>query len=91
MAKRDDHNDHEDGDESTIENRVYLFRELAAAFVSSQGALFSSTEPQDRARVRAGLAEIARVSAIVADLEDASPEELAQEIQRESAGAKGSE
>jgi len=66
--------------ESTIENRVYLFRELAAAFIAREGGLLASAEAADRERARAGLAELARVSCLVADLEDASPDELAKAI-----------
>ena len=67
-------------DESSIENRVYLFRELAAAFIARDGGLLASTDPADRARARAALAEIARAACIVADLEDASPDEVAEAI-----------
>ncbi|MBK6579282.1 MAG: hypothetical protein IPG17_24450 [Sandaracinaceae bacterium] len=67
-------------DESTIENRVYLFRELAAAFIAREGGLLTSAKPEDRERARAGLAEVARVACLVADLEDATPDELAKAI-----------
>lgn len=67
-------------DESTIENRVYLFRELAAAFITREGGLLTSAKPEDRERARAGLAEVARVACLVADLEDATPDELAKAI-----------
>lgn len=66
--------------ESTIENRVYLFRELAAAFIAREGALLTSPKEADRGRARNGLAEIARVACLVADLEHATPDELAKAI-----------
>lgn len=66
--------------ESTIENRVYLFRELAAAFIAREGGLLTSTDAADRERARAGLAEVARVACLVADLEDVTPDELAHAI-----------
>ena len=67
-------------DESSIENRVYLFRELAAAFIARDGGLLASTDAGERRRARAALAELARVACLVADLEDASPDELAVAI-----------
>ena len=67
-------------DESTIENRVYLFRELAAAFITREGGLLASADDADRARARAALAELARVACLVADLEEATPDELALAI-----------
>lgn len=62
-------------DDSTTENRVYLFRELAAAYITANaGALGDDAT--------AALAEIARISCIVADGEDASPDELAERIRQ---------
>ena len=66
--------------ESTIENRVYLFRELAAAFIAREGGLLTSADAADRERARAGLAEVARVACLVADLEDASADDVARAI-----------
>ncbi len=63
-------------DDSTIENRVYLFKDLAAAWLAANpGALRS-----DRPAALAALAELARISCEVADGEDLDPEALAVRI-----------
>ena len=60
-------------DDSTIENRVYLFKDLAAAWLAANpGAL--GTDPQS------ALAEIARIACEVADGEELSGTELADRI-----------
>ncbi len=63
-------------DESTIENRVYLFKALAAAFLDNAGALLASSDDDDRARAVEALAELARISCIVADEDEASPSQV---------------
>jgi hypothetical protein len=63
-------------DEPTIENRVYLFKALAAAFLDNAGALLASQDDDDRSRAVEALAELARVSCIVADAGEASPSEV---------------
>lgn len=65
-------------DDSTLENRVYLFKDLAAAWVAANpGALTT-----DRAAALAALADLARVCCEVADGEDLTPEELADRIRK---------
>jgi hypothetical protein len=63
-------------DESTIENRVYLFESLARAFLEQQSALLASSDEEAQARVRRALGELAYVSCVVADTEHLSPEEV---------------
>lgn len=60
-------------DDSTIENRVYLFKALAAAFLDNAGALLASSDDDDRSRAVEALAELARISCIVADEDEAAP------------------
>lgn len=60
-------------DESSTENRVYLFRELAAAYIGAKPDAFGSDGTK-------ALAEIARISCIVADGDDASADELTKQI-----------
>jgi len=64
-------------DESTIENRVYLFKDLAAAYLSANpGALHGA----GRAAAMAALADLAFVSCAVADNEELEAEALAKLI-----------
>jgi len=65
---------------TTIENRVYLFREIAAAFVSSSSELLASSRPDDRARALRALADIAYVSCVVADTGSRSADEVRRAI-----------
>lgn len=60
-------------DDSSTENRVYLFRELAAAYIAAHPDAFGD-DP------RSAMAEIARICCIVADGEDLNAEEMAEEI-----------
>ena len=53
-------------DDSTIENRVYLFKDLAAAWLAAHPSGLGAVDPAERARARAALAEIGRISCIVA-------------------------
>jgi len=53
--------------ESTIENRVYLFKDLAAAFAASQGQALTSGDPGTRARALRALGDLAYASCVVAD------------------------
>jgi hypothetical protein len=48
------------------ENRVYLFREIASAFLTAEPGLIASSDAKKRSRARAALAELARVACIVA-------------------------
>ena len=65
----------DDSNDSTTENRVYLFRELAAAYISAKPDALGDDG-------KSALAEIARISCIVADGDDASPDELAERIRQ---------
>ena len=67
-------------DDSTIENRVYLFKDLAAAWLAAHPSGLGAVDPAERARARAALAEIGRISCIVADGEDLPPDEIAAAI-----------
>jgi hypothetical protein len=72
-----------DQDESlgeTTENRVYLFRELARAFVERHGELFASEDADERARGMRALSLLAFASSEVADGEDLDSAELARRI-----------
>ena len=72
-----------DEDESlgeTTENRVYLFRELARAFVERHGELFASDDADERARGLRALSLLAFASAEMADGEDLESVELARRI-----------
>ena len=62
-------------DDSSTENRVYLFRELAAAYIAAKPDVLGDDG-------KSALAEIARISCIVADGDDSSPEELAEQIRK---------
>ena len=63
-------------DDSSIENRVYLFKDLASAWIAANpGAL-----TKDRQGALAALADIAFVSCVVADEEDASPADVAKKV-----------
>ncbi|MEM9072667.1 MAG: hypothetical protein AAGE52_29435 [Myxococcota bacterium] len=62
-------------DDSTIENRVYLFKDLAAAWIAANPGVLQSA----KADALAALAELARVSAEVAD-PDLDPATLAKRI-----------
>jgi hypothetical protein len=51
---------------STVENRVYLFKDLGAAFLAEHGAGLLGTEAQ-RAKVLQALGDIAHAACVVAD------------------------
>ena len=63
-------------DETTIENRVYLFKALASAYLANAGGQLSSDDDDDRARAIEALSELARISCVVADTEHESPERV---------------
>lgn len=68
--------------DSTIENRVYLFKDLAAAWLSANpGAL-----QKDRAASLAALSDIAYVCCVFADEEELEASEVAAKI-RQGRGA----
>lgn len=74
--------------ESTIENRVYLFKDLAAVFVGAHGALLTSANPAERERALRALADLAHASCVVADTEALSADEVAEQV---AAGARSNE
>lgn len=65
----------------TIENRVYLFREMATAFVGAQSELLASNLPGDRARAMRALGDIAHAASAVADSEGLSADQLRELVQ----------
>ena len=69
-------------DDSTIENRVYLFKDLAAAWLNQNGALLSSDQPIERERALRALADIAYVCCTVADEDEMDPAEVAAAIRK---------
>ena len=68
MGKRDERG------AGTIENRVYLFRDLAAAYLSADGRALGDADPAKRDTARRALAEIAFAACVVADSERLTPE-----------------
>ncbi len=46
-------------DDTTIENRVYLFESLASSYVASASEVLGSEDPALRERARRALAELA--------------------------------
>lgn len=66
--------------ESTIENRVYLFKDLAAAYVQAHGGLLSSNDHDERKRALRALADLAYAACVVADNESKSAQDVAQQI-----------
>jgi len=53
--------------DTTIENRVYLFESLASSYVSAASEELGSDDPAARERARRALAELAYVSCVVSD------------------------
>ncbi len=66
-------------DESTIENRVYLFKDLAAAYLSANPGALKGAE---RAAGLAALADLAFVACTLADTEDLDPAEVAKRVRK---------
>lgn len=67
-------------DDTTIENRVYLFESLASSYVSAASDVFGSEDPAVRERARRALAELAYVSCLVADTGALSPEQVRDRV-----------
>ncbi len=57
-------------EESTIENRVYVFRDLAAAWLSKSGDLLGSKDEDARRRGRQALADLAFAACLISDTDD---------------------
>jgi hypothetical protein len=75
---------------STIENRVYLFKDLAAAFLAENGASLMSADGLVRARALRALGDIAHASCVVADTQKLDAEAVGRLVARglaESFGA----
>lgn len=66
--------------ESTIENRVYLFKDLAAAYVQAHGGLLSSNDHGERKRALRALADLAYAACVVADTASNPAQDVAQRI-----------
>lgn len=66
--------------DSTIENRVYLFESLASAYVSAASEELGSDEPAIRERARRALAELAFVSCVVSDTAHLSAEQVRDRV-----------
>ena len=54
-------------DRSTVENRVYLFRDLASAFLADNGRLLASQDDGERRAAQRALADIAHACCVMAD------------------------
>ncbi len=65
-------------EDSTLENRVYLFKDLASAWIRAHGAALG--DPSTREHALRALADIAFVCATVADEDELSPRELAEAL-----------
>lgn len=65
---------------STIENRVYLFRDLAGTWLAENGEMLTSEE--ERPAALRALADIAYVSCILSDTEDMDAADVAKEVQK---------
>jgi len=74
---------------STVENRVYLFKDLAAAFLAEHGAGLSSPDPDERARTRQAFGEVAYAACLVADRDDLEAEDVAELIAAGFEAAEG--
>ncbi|MCP3141099.1 hypothetical protein [Pyxidicoccus xibeiensis] len=66
--------------DSTIENRVYLFESLASSYVSAASEELGSDDPAVRERARRALAELAYVSCVVSDTAALSAEEVRDRV-----------
>lgn len=67
-------------DDTTIENRVYLFESLASSYVATATELLGAEDPAARERARRALAELAYVSCVVADTAHLAPEQVRDRV-----------
>ncbi len=67
---------------STVENRVYLFKDLAAAWLGSWGDQLSSPDDDVRRRARGALAEIAYMSCVLSDTDGVDAKEVAKLVRK---------
>ncbi|QSQ27721.1 hypothetical protein JY651_23680 [Pyxidicoccus parkwayensis] len=66
--------------DTTIENRVYLFESLASSYVSAASEELGSDDPAVRERSRRALAELAYVSCVVSDTAHLSAEQVRDRV-----------
>ncbi len=67
-------------EDTSIENRVYLFKDLASAWIAANPGLLGAADPGGRARALSALADLAFVSCVVADGEDLEAGEVAAKV-----------
>ncbi|MCC6334771.1 MAG: hypothetical protein IT380_12405 [Myxococcales bacterium] len=70
----------EEKDDSTIENRVYVFESLARAFVEKASDDLGSKNPERRTRAIRALADLAYVSCVVADTGALKPKAVRKKV-----------
>ncbi|HNS97414.1 MAG TPA: hypothetical protein PLJ27_03365 [Polyangiaceae bacterium] len=70
--------------ESTVENRVYLFRDLAGAWLASFGDQLGAEDEKIRQRGRDALAEIAYISCVLSDTETLDAKSVSKLIRKGS-------
>ena len=81
-------------DKKIADQRVYLFKDLAASLIATTPGLLVSADPEERARALRGLADVAYVACAVADGGHLTPGEVrdrvlaAEESVREGSGRK---
>jgi hypothetical protein len=73
---------------STIENRVYLFKDLAAAFLADNGAALLSGDSGVRSRALRALGDLAYASCVVADTQKLDAEAVGKLVARGIADAE---
>lgn len=67
-------------DETSIENRVYLFESLARAFVERAADDLSGKSAERRSRALRALADLAYVSCVVADTGASTPKAVRRKV-----------
>lgn len=68
--------------ESTVENRVYLFRDLAGAWLASFGDQLSAEDPAVRQRAKDALAQIAYASCVLSDTDGMDGKAVAKLVRK---------
>ena len=68
--------------ESTVENRVYLFKDLAAAWLASWGDQLSAPDEAVQRRAREALAEIAYMSCVLSDTDGVEAKAVAKLVRK---------
>jgi len=67
---------------STVENRVYLFKDLAAAWLASWGDQLSAPDEDVRQRARDALAELAYASCVLSDTDGVDAKAVAKLVRK---------